>query len=133
MKPLFPTFSQTLFFQQTLYNAEMPLNRHTIWNYVLFDFYRNAPTSLYQQHENSISFVSMKFANTLALQVTSEGHEFVIEGALRSSFMDVNRTRSVHNLAQQQDSLSSRSSTYPGHPGSLRRLHLITLIIQGVS
>jgi hypothetical protein len=83
----------------------MPPNRHTICNCVLFDFYRKAPTSLYQQQENSISFVSVKFVTTLALQVTSEGPEFVIEMALGSSFMDVNRTHSVHILAQQQDSL----------------------------
>ena len=46
----------------------------------------------------------MKFATTLALQVNPEGHEFVIEIALGSSFMDVNRTRSVHILAKQQES-----------------------------
>jgi hypothetical protein len=83
----------------------MPLNRHTIWSCVLFDFYRKASTILYQQQENSISFVSMKFATTLAHQVTSEDHEFVIEIALGSSFTDANGTRSVHILAKQQDSL----------------------------
>jgi hypothetical protein len=115
-------------FSGSLYNAEMPLNRHAIWNCVLFDLYWKALTGLYQQQENSIPFVSMKSATTLALQVTSEGRPWVCyrDGSKVFCYGREPNTCSTYPRSGARFSFVPHSCTYPGHPGSLSRLHSIS-------